>query len=204
MSEETSGGSHKPVIPEAILGRVLWHVHVPSVSYKTFSAAQKLAARQLKQQLRRRLMPILIISWLMIFLGTLVLTSIYESVDAVPVIILIGSFLLLLILNTMAYQGALYRKVYASGVYDNLTLSFGENGILLESDAFTQFYAWRMVESVFTSPHGILMLTRSCLLIIIPEADLSRVSDREAMLASIEGKIAGAAEMPGSSPAGEG
>jgi hypothetical protein len=204
MSEETSGRSRQPRFPEAILGRVLWHVYVPSVSYGTFSAAQKLAGRRLKQQLRRKLMPMLIISWLAVFLGTLALTSIYDSVDPVPVMILIGSFLLLLIVYTAAYQGALYKKVYASGVYDNFTLFIGENGILLESDALTQFHAWRLVESVFTSQHAILMLTRSCLLIIIPEADVPGGTDRDAMLAFIETKIAGATDTAGSSRPAEG
>ena len=72
------------------------------------------------------------------------------------------------------------------------------------AEAYMQFFTWSLIEAVLPSEHDFLMLTRSCILIIIPEADLRQVGGKNAMLAFVEGKIAGATEMQASSPSGKG
>ena len=67
-----------------------------------------------------------------------------------------------------------------------------------------QFFAWKMVESVTESKTGLLIVTQSHVVAIIPESHLGLIPDRDAILAFVEKKIGSAANREGSTRSGKG
>ena len=199
MSDESREGVPQPVFPQDVLGQTNWRIHVPSMSYETYLAAQRSVRSRLRQQLRRKLLPTLVSTWLIVFFGVLILTAIYKLTDFGPVILFMILSLASLALHVMNYQRIVYRNVFEAGMYHDFTVSIGDNGILLESKDYMQFFTWSLIGSVTGSKHGLVVLTRSYVAAIIPEADLQQIANRDAMLAFIEAKIARATDTGGSS-----
>lgn len=199
MSDEGRDGIPQPAFPQADPGQTNWRIHVPSMSYETYVAAQRSVRSRLRRQMRRKLFPTLVATWLIVFFGVLILTAIYKSTDFGPVLLFMILSLASFALHVMNYQRIIYRNVFEAGIYHEFTVAIGDNGIGLEAKDYMQFFTWRLIGSVDRSKHGLVVLTRSYVAAIIPETDLQRVADHDALLTFIEAKIAGAADTVGTS-----
>lgn len=199
MSEEAPRGPRQSVFPKEILGRVIRHVHVPRVSYETYSAAQGIVRDRFRRKTRWKEMPREIIACLIVSTGAAALIEIYNLTDFAPVLVCVIVYLSSTAYHAKIYQKLLDRKIFESGLYDDITIFFGEKGILLVSKIYVQFFAWKMVESVTKSKTGLLIVTQSAVLAIIPESRLGLIPDRDAIHAFVEEKIGTAANTQGSS-----
>jgi hypothetical protein len=204
MSEDTPHGMRQPALPEAILGQVLWHVRVPSVSYGMYVSAQKAAVRGIKQKTYLKMMPVMFIAWLVIFLEALTISSVFNLNVAKSFYILLATTLLTILLYVGIQKFFIYRKLHVAAYAAEFDVVIGEKGVLDHSQNYVSFYSWEMLDKAIRNKHGLVLITQILSVVTVPEEVLRQVPDANAMLAFIEGKIAGAAEMPGSSPSGEG
>jgi hypothetical protein len=204
MSEEAPDGLRQPVFPKEVLGTVIRHVHVPRVSYETYAAAQEIVRDRFRRKTRWREMPREMIAGLIVTACIFGLIKIYNLPDLSPVLFCLILFLTFTVYSVLRYRKLINRNIFESGLYDDMTIFFGEKGILLVSKIYVQFFAWKMVESVTKSKTGILIVTQSYVLAIIPESHLGLIPDRDAILAFVEEKIGSAANTKGSSRSGKG
>jgi hypothetical protein len=204
MSEEAPEGLRQPVFPKEISGRIIRHVHVPRVSYETYAAAQGIVRDRFRRKTRWKEMPREMIACLFVSIGAAALIEIYNLTDFALVFICLIVYLSSNLYEAMRYRKLIDRKIFESGLYNDLTIAFGEKGILLESKDCVQFFAWKMVESVTKSKTGILIVTQSYVLAIIPESHLGLIPDRDAILAFVEKEIGSAANSKGTSRSGKG
>jgi uncharacterized membrane protein YhaH (DUF805 family) len=204
MSEEAPEGLRQPVFPKSILGRVIQHVHVPRVSYETYAAAQEIVRGRFRRKTRWTEMLRETIAGLIVTACIFGLIKIYNLPDISPVLFCLILYLTFTAYSALRYRKLIDRKIFESGLYDDVTIFFGEKGILLVSKIYVQFFAWKMVESVTKSKTGILIVTQSYVLAIIPESHLGLIPDRDAILAFVEERIGNAANTKGSSRSGKG
>lgn len=204
MSEEAPEGLRQPVFPKEILGRVIRHVHVPRVSDETYAAAQEIVRNRFRRKTRWKEMPREMVASLITGLGVVALINIYNLNDFSPVLCVLIVWFASDAYQALRYRKLIDKKIFESGLYDDITIFFGEKGILLVSKIYVQFFAWKMVESVTESKTGLLIVTRSHVIAIIPESHLGLIPDRDAMLAFVEEKIGAAAKAKGSSRSGKG
>ena len=103
MSDESREGIPQPVFPQDVLGQTNWRIHVPSMSYETYLAAQRSVRSRLRQQLRRKLLPTLVGTWLTVFFGVLILMASYKLIDLGPVLLFLIFSISSLLLIIMYY-----------------------------------------------------------------------------------------------------
>lgn len=188
-------------------GEVYWKLDVPGIPYDAYAFSQALIFKPLMHGWNGKTFLILLLVGIAIGAGAVFLelsvTVFYEigrydysgygdGVDLVishylaAIAALLGFYFV-----SRSHRAALFRKFYqAAGVgTQDMTLSIGDNGVLIVADNVRHFIPWERVSQVAENGWGFFLLTRSCYCLTVPASTLERVPDREALLSFIRGKV---------------
>ncbi|MBM6584177.1 hypothetical protein ILT44_28690 [Microvirga sp. BT689] len=168
-------------------GRIVSYLQLPGVPYEAYLQGQKLMASYLAR-LNRHAGWIASIVWIsFVFAASFYVFSTTPSRYAVAFLYVLF-VLLIIVLSLWYYQRArLYKNVYRSLENVSCDVFVGENGLLIKSADFSEFFGWSNLALSVKNKDGLFLIMKNIQVVSIPETALKQMPERDALLEFIEG-----------------
>jgi hypothetical protein len=175
---------------EDSLGEVLWRLHIPSVDYRSFRAAQKVISAQIQKRAHKFISTFKFMLWIVCFLFTSCIISYYESGAASGFSIVLLLLSVALFIFSIDQNWAVCKALYDGHRNHPSDFMIGEGGILHVSDFDIRLFPWDGLLLLSKDGHGHYLVAENFTVLILPEAALGQHPAASEIVAFIDQKMA--------------